>query len=224
MTFLKNEVKAREICETVMSSSKGNENKRNCFQNYHTGQTYTRNYLKQKIISTSTTLLTQIKNACIFCDWNSRNSMNCKKLDIEQKISKLKSQGLCWTGYKSKHLNCCCKLGNICKICFSKFHHKSVCKKNYKTLNISVECNKENNKDSHNLYSDVIQNERTSSSASEVISSISQCNLNTNCSKNGYLLTCTVLRKSEKKSNLSWLMFYCGSSCSIINQFKMNSC
>ena len=35
MTFLTNEVEAREICETVVNSSKGSENKRNSIQNYH---------------------------------------------------------------------------------------------------------------------------------------------------------------------------------------------
>ena len=69
-----------------------------------------------------------------------------------------------------------------------------------------------NSKDSRNLNLDAIENERTISSASNIISCVSQCNLNINCSKNVYLQTCTVLAKSEKKSCLSRLLFDCGSS------------
>ena len=57
---------AREICEIVMNSSKGKENKRNSFQNYHSDQTYPKNYFKNKNISTSATLLTQVKKHAYF--------------------------------------------------------------------------------------------------------------------------------------------------------------
>ena len=187
-------------------------------QNYHTGQTDPKNYFKSKNISTFATLLTQVKNPYMFCDLNSHDSINFRKLDIEQKINELKSEGRCWACFKSKHLSRYCKSGNICKICSSKFHHESICRKNCKTLNTSVERKKENSKDTRNLNSEAIENERTSSCASEVISTVSQCNLNTNCSKNVYLQTCTVLAKSEKKSCLSRLMFDCGSSRSFISE------
>ena len=64
----------------------------------------------------------------------------------------------------------------------------------------------------------MIENERTSSSAYEVGSTVSQCNLNTNCSKNVYLQTCTVLAESGKKSCLSGLIFDCGISRSFISE------
>ena len=100
--------------------------------------------------------------------------------------------------FKSKYLSRYCKSGNICKICSSKFCHKSICWKNYK----------ENSKDWCTLNSE----------ASEVISSVSKCNLNTNCSKNVYLQSWTVLVKSEKKFCLPRLMFDCGSLHSFISE------
>ena len=77
----------------------------------------------------SATLLIQVKNACTFHNLNSHNSMNCRKLDMEQKISKLKSENLCSACFKSKYLIRYCKSGSIYKISSSKFHNKSVCKK-----------------------------------------------------------------------------------------------
>ena len=65
-------------------------------------KTYPKNYFKPKNISSFATLLTRVKNACIFCDLNFHDFMNCRKLDIEQKISKLKSDGRCWVCFKSK--------------------------------------------------------------------------------------------------------------------------
>ena len=79
-------------------------------------------------------------------------------LDIEQKISKLQSEGRYWTSFKSKHLSHSCKSGNICKISSSNFHHKSLCRQNYKTSNTSVERNKEKSKNSRNLNSKAVEN------------------------------------------------------------------
>lgn len=194
MEFLRNEVESREICESVMSSPKGNDTKHLSFQNYQSAQTYQRNYTKPKNVPTAAALHTQVKNTCLFC-LNSHDSVNCKKLDVEQKINKLKSEARCWTCFKRNHMSSSCRSGIVCKICFSKFHHESVCRRNYKSANTTIQ----------NIEKQIenVNDTKNSEPVSKInVEKISVSN-NVCCKGKVFLQTCSVLVCSDKKSILT---------------------
>ncbi|XP_042900642.1 uncharacterized protein [Parasteatoda tepidariorum] len=200
MTFLRNEVESREICESVMSSPKNYESKRTPFQNYQSGQTYQKNYSKPKNVATASTLHTQSKNICIFCGLvNSHDSVDCKKLDVETKIGKLMSDGRCWVCFKRNHYSKLCRSGIVCKICNSKYHHESVCRKTLKPQNYVNRANETKTKDSEN---DTNSNKYQSNSKINV-ENISVSHNNIFCKDKAFLQTCSVLACSDKNSILA---------------------
>ncbi|GBL92837.1 hypothetical protein AVEN_51225-1, partial [Araneus ventricosus] len=197
MTFLRNEVESREICESVTSNPKSSETKRTFSQNCQNFQTYQRNYSKPKNVSTAATLHTQVKSICIFCDSaNCHDTVNCKVLDIEQKINKLKVERRCWNCFKKKHMSRSCKSGVVCKRCFSKFHHESVCRKNIKPINSAINASdRQTESESNSNNSSLVSNKN--------VDNISVSHNNVSAKNKAFLQTCSIYACSDKRSALT---------------------
>lgn len=84
MNFIKFEIESREAAKAVTALSREPNEK----------VEYSRNKPKYKINTSNAAILNTIaKKACIFCNSNFYNGLECKKLTHEQKRYKLKREG-----------------------------------------------------------------------------------------------------------------------------------